>query len=280
MRLSKLWIPTVVLLCSSSWTMAAGESATEEPTTTIPTIPNFKQVDQDRNGSISPMEATEVPGLVEQFTRVDRNRDGRLNVEEYEALQRQLLGARDELVVALKAQSGTKQNIAGVISRVFTQQEDNFFTALVRLSYEIEEEGSARFADVPYDVLFNSKVQTILRDPVLQSALVDYVTRLNELLERHPVTPMISDHDPARLHMHVANRAASVAELLVGESLMGLANLVCDLGPERFGVCEAERCDRVFVDTSPNRSRRYCSERCSSRANVAAYRARQRPTPV
>jgi hypothetical protein len=32
------------------------------------------------------MEATEVPGLVEQFTRVDRDRDGRLNVEEYEAL--------------------------------------------------------------------------------------------------------------------------------------------------------------------------------------------------
>jgi EF hand len=83
MRLSRLWIPTVVLLCSSSWTMAAGESATEEPTTTIP---DFKQVDQDRNGSISPMEATEVPGLVEQFTRVDRDRDGRLNVEEYEAL--------------------------------------------------------------------------------------------------------------------------------------------------------------------------------------------------
>ncbi len=86
MRLSKLWISTVILLCSSSWTMAAGESATEEPATTIPTIPDFKQVDQDRNGSISPMEATEVPGLVEQFTRVDRNRDGRLNVEEYEAL--------------------------------------------------------------------------------------------------------------------------------------------------------------------------------------------------
>jgi hypothetical protein len=30
------------------------------------------------------------------------------------------------------------------------------------------------------------------------------------------------------------------------------------------------------VDVSPNQSRRYCSDRCSSRANVAAYRARQR----
>ena len=77
--------------------------------------------------------------------------------------------------------------------------------------------------------------------------------------------------------MHVANRAASVAELLIGESLMGLANLVCDLGATRLGrLPRAAACDNVFVDTSPNQSRRYCSDRCSSRANVAAYRARQK----
>jgi hypothetical protein len=99
---------------------------------------------------------------------------------------------------------------------------------------------------------------------------------LNELMEKHPVTPMISDHDPDNLHMHVANRAASVAELLIGEALMGLANLVCDLGATRLGTCSEPRCDHVFVDTSPNQSRRYCSDRCSSRANVAAYRARQK----
>ena len=76
---------------------------------------------------------------------------------------------------------------------------------------------------------------------------------------------------PARRH-----RASSVAELLVGESLLGLATLVCDLGPTRLGVCSAAPCTNVYVDTSPNQSRRYCSDRCSSRANVAAYRARQR----
>jgi predicted RNA-binding Zn ribbon-like protein len=99
---------------------------------------------------------------------------------------------------------------------------------------------------------------------------------LNALLERHPITPRIADHDPAALHIHVANKAASVADLLIGESLLGLANLVCDLGPTRLGVCAAASCTNVYVDTSPNQSRRYCSERCSSRANVAAYRARQK----
>ena len=101
------------------------------------------------------------------------------------------------------------------------------------------------------------------------------VEQLNALLAKHPVTPYISG--PAgRWHLHVADRSSSVAELLVAESLMGLATLVCDLGPTRLGVCDASPCTNVFVDTSPNQSRRYCSDRCSSRANVAAYRARQK----
>lgn len=57
---------------------------------------------------------------------------------------------------------------------------------------------------------------------------------------------------------------------------MGMAIVVCDLGPDRFGSCQAAKCANVFVDTSPNRSRRYCSDRCSSRANVAAFRARRK----
>lgn len=102
------------------------------------------------------------------------------------------------------------------------------------------------------------------------------VDGLNELLEGHPITPRIFEHEPGRLRLHVANKASSVADLLISETLLGLANLVCDLGPARLGVCSAERCEQVYVDTSPNQSRRYCSDRCSSRANVAAYRARQK----
>ena len=116
--------------------------------------------------------------------------------------------------------------------------------------------------------------------PVFEASDVEdteaVIAGLNELMTRHPITPMISDHDPADLHLHVATRTATLAELLIGEALLGLATLVCDLGPSRLGVCSASPCTRVFVDTSPNHSRRYCSERCSSRANVAAYRARRR----
>ena len=107
------------------------------------------------------------------------------------------------------------------------------------------------------------------------------VDQLNALLARHPVTPYIAGHADRDgtgpdWHMHVADQQSSVAELLVAESLMGLSTLVCDLGATRLGVCDASGCEQVFVDISPNQSRRYCSDRCSSRANVAAYRARQK----
>lgn len=102
------------------------------------------------------------------------------------------------------------------------------------------------------------------------------VALVNALLAKHPVTPHIAGHDNESWHLHVAERGSSVSALITAECLMGLATLVVDFGPTRLGVCSADKCDQVFVDTSPNRSRRYCSDRCSSRANVAAYRARRK----
>ncbi|GAB2456971.1 CGNR zinc finger domain-containing protein [Nocardioides hungaricus] len=133
------------------------------------------------------------------------------------------------------------------------------------------------------DCMLLRRFQRELR-PVFEAGAADRVSEvvggLNELMSRHPITPRISDHDAHDLHLHVTSDNASVAELLVGESLLGLATLVCDLGPDRLGVCAAPPCRNAFVDTSPNRSRRYCSDRCSSRANVAAFRARQRAGSV
>lgn len=103
--------------------------------------------------------------------------------KEYEGLQMDLLNARDELVAALKAQAGTKQDVISAVSQAFMHDADKFFDALVRVSYEVEQMDDARFADVPYDLLFNDKVDAIVRSTALQSELEQYVTRLNELLD-------------------------------------------------------------------------------------------------
>ena len=98
--------------------------------------------------------------------------------------------------------------------------------------------------------------------------------RLNSLLIRHPVHPLLSGHDGQRWHVHFTE-SGTVADKYAAGATMGLAVRLTDLGTERFGVCQAEPCQGVFIDTSANRSRRYCGDRCMNRANVTAYRARQ-----
>jgi predicted RNA-binding Zn ribbon-like protein len=41
-------------------------------------------------------------------------------------------------------------------------------------------------------------------------------------------------------------------------------------------VCADARCGNVYLDTSSNCCRRFCSERCATRSHVAAHRARKR----
>lgn len=103
--------------------------------------------------------------------------------KEYEALQVELLTARNELVTALKSQAQTKQDVVRAVSLVFTKETDNFFVALTRVYEELLGQDTAPFAEVLYDVIFNDKIIQLLHKPEFKIALTDYVTRLNELLD-------------------------------------------------------------------------------------------------
>ncbi|HEV2637519.1 MAG TPA: CGNR zinc finger domain-containing protein [Actinocrinis sp.] len=110
-------------------------------------------------------------------------------------------------------------------------------------------------------------------DAGVQQRAVDL---LNQLLERYPIRPQVSGHDDSDWHLHLAENAPSTAAAYGSKACMGLAVQATEIGLDRLGVCQAAPCRDVFIDTSTNRSRRYCSERCATRANVAAYRARRR----
>lgn len=107
---------------------------------------------------------------------------------------------------------------------------------------------------------------------------IEAVERLNALLVQHPVHPEFSRHDDQPWHLHLTQGGA-VADRYAAGSAMGLAMLLAQLGTDRLGVCAAPSCQRVFIDSSTNRSRRYCGERCASRANVTALRARRQAGP-
>ncbi len=98
---------------------------------------------------------------------------------------------------------------------------------------------------------------------------------LNGLLAEARATPKVSVHGD-RPHLHFEPEDASPAAWLASVAAMGLSVVVCDHGSERLGVCDAHQCADVYVDTSRNRSRRYCSDTCATRENVAAYRKRHR----
>jgi predicted RNA-binding Zn ribbon-like protein len=109
------------------------------------------------------------------------------------------------------------------------------------------------------------------------------VDLLNALMLEFPVSPQISGHDTLDdatgrpdWHMHLADQAVNATAGYSATACMGLAFQLTTLGVDRLGICEAAPCRNAYVDTSTNRSRRYCSDRCATRANVAAYRARKR----
>lgn len=97
---------------------------------------------------------------------------------------------------------------------------------------------------------------------------------VNELLEKYGATPRLSTHSGTP-HLHFEPLDSSIVSWLGAITAMGLASVIVEHGVDRFGVCGSAGCNDVYIDTSRNRSRRHCSNTCSTREAVAAYRKRQ-----
>jgi predicted RNA-binding Zn ribbon-like protein len=102
------------------------------------------------------------------------------------------------------------------------------------------------------------------------------VTEVNVILHDARAMPQLVRHDEWDYHLHATPPEASLADRIVVEAAMAFVDVVRQGELDRLRVCGADDCDDVVVDLSKNRSRRYCSATCSSRVNVAAFRARQR----
>jgi len=98
--------------------------------------------------------------------------------------------------------------------------------------------------------------------------------RINAMLESYGASPRLSTHSGSP-HFHFEPLDTSMVTWLGTVTAMGLASVIVEHGVERFGVCDSGTCVDVYIDTSRNRSRRHCSNTCSTREAVAAYRKRQ-----
>lgn len=99
---------------------------------------------------------------------------------------------------------------------------------------------------------------------------------LNALLMVHPVHPVLVQHDDEPWHVHLSE-AGSITDRYAATSVIGLSLMLSALGTERLGICALASCDRVYIDGSKNKSRRYCAEHSAAKGNVTSLPGQRRP---
>jgi predicted RNA-binding Zn ribbon-like protein len=118
-----------------------------------------------------------------------------------------------------------------------------------------------------------------LREAVSAAADGGPIAPLNLLLQYFPPAMYVSEHDgEGQPHLHFARDAEEPVPWLGRSCAAALAHVICGDPDVTVGRCQADSCDRFYVDDSRNRSRRFCSNTCASRTTVAAYRARRKAT--
>lgn len=118
------------------------------------------------------------------------------------------------------------------------------------------------------------RLRASLREVIGSDDETTAAKKVNILLEDYGATPRLSTHSGSP-HLHFEPIETSIVCWLGAITSMGLASVIVEHGVDRFGVCDSGTCMDVYIDTSRNKSRRHCSNTCSTREAVAAYRKRQ-----
>jgi predicted RNA-binding Zn ribbon-like protein len=120
-----------------------------------------------------------------------------------------------------------------------------------------------------------------LREVFEAAAVAEKAERADALLVAADCRPRLVSHgDGLPFHFHYASVRSGLASRVKALTAAGLAHVIDDGGGERLRACGRAGCDVVFVDTSRNGRRRFCSVRCANQVNVANHRLRRRHAPA
>ena len=114
-----------------------------------------------------------------------------------------------------------------------------------------------------------------LRAAVIAPEPAQIAEQINTLIRHYGARPYLVEDVGQPFHLHFHGAGETVVESLGGEFAAALALIVDGYSAQRLGQCRAKNCDAVYVDTTRNGSRRYCSTSCTARATTAAYRSRR-----
>jgi hypothetical protein len=103
----------------------------------------------------------------------------------FEALQRGIDESKGIVSKGLKERSGSKRDMAVEFAVAFTSDPKKFETAIGYISKEMTKEPAEThklLSSVPYEVVFNERVLTVLATEDFKTAIKEYVERHSELL--------------------------------------------------------------------------------------------------
>lgn len=112
-------------------------------------------------------------------------------------------------------------------------------------------------------------------DACLGGDLLAAAEVLNELLTENHAVPNLHGRPgrPLVLAFHAIGDSPVRSHL--GDMAASLAMIIGTGRADRLRRCAADRCDRIFYDTTRNRSRRFCCLACQNRTKTNAYRTRR-----
>jgi predicted RNA-binding Zn ribbon-like protein len=133
----------------------------------------------------------------------------------------------------------------------------------------------------PHEAVTQADLEAVrlIRDQVraawTAASVKEAVEILNPLLGEIGVNLQAqADDQDVHLQYDMPSDTSFVAQLGM-QSALGIIALLQHEGLDRLRACAAAPCRDVFIDTSRNKSRRFCSDRCANRYNIAAFRERQ-----
>ena len=145
-----------------------------------------RRVVTDENGTDLPKDSVLVVRPYEEMLEhTERTSTLLVNAQlrkEYEELHADIDAAKNAFLKGLKEQSGSKRDLEKELSQAFAATDDKFYVALNRIKDEVTGSTDEALKDVPYDLIFDEKVQAFLGTKDFKTAIDAYIKKYNELL--------------------------------------------------------------------------------------------------
>lgn len=128
------------------------------------------------------------------------------------------------------------------------------------------------------DLLKIHQTRQRLREALEAPEMAQTEVILNALLAEQPVKLRLRHGADGKAYFEydlAARNEVSGVRRLEMESAVGLAVALKEVGKDHLKSCQASPCQDIFMDVSRNHTRRFCSDRCANRYNIAAFRERQ-----